>query len=361
MSAVISSIGTANPANRYRQEDIAQFMCENLDLTQEEQKQLKILYRATGIQERYSVLEDYKKVKGSFTFYENTPDLEPFPSTAKRMKIYREKAVPLAIEAVMNCNHGSNDFSTFTHLITVSCTGMYAPGLDVDLVKALNLKPSIIRNNLNFMGCYAAMNAMGLARQFCLNQTDAKVLVVAVELCTLHLQKTKNEDNLLAQSLFSDGAAAAVISNTLSTGSLEILNTASHLSVNGKHDMAWQIGDQGFQMALTSYVPKIIEGGIKQLTDNLFDQSDFTLSEIDQYAIHPGGKKILEAIEKELHLDREDNRYAYSVLKRFGNMSSPTVLFVLRELMAEQQPDQLALSFAFGPGLTMESILFKTH
>ncbi|SHK61608.1 Predicted naringenin-chalcone synthase [Reichenbachiella agariperforans] len=359
MSAYITSIGTANPDNRYKQEDIANFMCDNLAQSDEEKRKLRILYRATGIEERYSILDDYKRKNGDFKFFKNSPDLQPFPSTSVRMKLYREQAVPLAISAITNCINGSS-LASFTHLITVSCTGMYAPGLDVDLIKTLNLSPSINRTSINFMGCYAAMNALGLAKQICQNQ-DAKVLIVSVELCTLHLQSTKNEDNLLAHSLFADGAAAVVVSSQPSDNCLEIKSSSSYLAISGKNDMAWQIGDFGFEMALTSYVPDIIKSGIHDLTRQLLEQTDMDLTDIDGYAIHPGGKRILESIEAELGLTKADNRHAYEVLKHYGNMSSPTILFVLKRVLAEQRDDQNILSFAFGPGLTMESILFKSH
>lgn len=361
MAAYIHSIGTANPANRYSQEAIADFMCDNLEISSEEKNRLRVLYRATGIKQRFSVLDDYKRKLGAFSFYPNAKGLEPFPSTEQRMKLYREKAVPLSIEAIIDCMNGETDFSSFTHLITVSCTGMYAPGLDVDLIKALGLSPSINRVSLNFMGCYAAIPALRLAKQHCLENPKSKVLIICVELCSIHLQKFHNEDNLLAHSLFSDGAAAAVVSGN--PGKLEIIDSKSYLSINGKNDMAWQIGNFGFQMALTTYVSKIIEGGIKDLTQTLLRESEVEWSKIKHYAIHPGGKKILESIESELNISKVDNQYAYEVLKEFGNMSSPTILFVLRALLsnAEQiQIDEHVLSFAFGPGLTMESMLFKT-
>ncbi|UXP33656.1 type III polyketide synthase [Reichenbachiella agarivorans] len=359
MGAYITSIGTANPSNKYKQDDIAQFMCENLSLRPEEQRKLCILYRATGIEERYSVLHDYKRKKGTFTFFENSADLQPFPKTSTRMKLYREEAVPLAISAITQCINGEK-LSSFTHLITVSCTGMYAPGLDVDLIKTLNLSPSINRMSINFMGCYAAMNALNMARQICLNQS-AKVLIVSVELCTIHLQSSHSEDNLLAHSLFSDGAAATVVSSEPTDHCLEIVSNSSYLALIGKNDMAWQIGDFGFEMALTSYVPDIIQKGIHDLTRQLLSQTEMSLANIDLFAIHPGGKKILESIERELKLSKDDNQYAYEVLKKYGNMSSPTILFVLAELMKKMKDGQNVLSFAFGPGLTMESILFKSH
>lgn len=365
MAAYITSIGTANPANKYSQEALSDFMCENLRLSDREQKELRILYRATGIQQRYSVLDDYKRKKGAFTFYPNTIDLEPFPSTENRMKLYREKSVPLCIEAIVDCMNGESDFSQFTHIITVSCTGMYAPGLDVDLIKALGMDPGINRISLNFMGCYAAMPALKMAKQYCQTAANARVLIVSVELCSLHLQKNKTEDNLLANSLFSDGAAAVIVTaESPSSGYLEIVESNSFLSINGKNDMAWQIGDFGFQMALTSYVPKIIESGIKELTDRLLKISGFEMADMDAFAIHPGGKKILESIEKELGITKDDNRHAYEVLKNYGNMSSPTILFVLKKYMEETEGnriDQKILSFAFGPGLTMESMIFRTN
>ncbi|WP_422360647.1 type III polyketide synthase [Reichenbachiella sp.] len=364
MGAYITAIGTANPANRYSQEDLAQFMCDHLITDPAEQKKVKVLYRATGIQHRYSVLDDYKKSLGTFSFYPNDKTFNSFPSTQKRMNVYRQEALPLAISAVTDCLGNNHPFSEFTHLITVSCTGMYAPGLDVDLIKALNLSSDIRRNSLNFMGCYAAMNAISMSKEICDNNPNAKVLVVSVELCSLHLQREQTEDNLLAHSLFADGAAAIVVSgqHQQNEQALEVLNSASQLFISGQNDMAWQIGNFGFEMALTSYVPKIIEGGINQLTTELLAKNNLSLSDIDSYAIHPGGKKILEAIENQLTITKAQNHAAYEVLKNHGNMSSPTVLFVLKQVWSQlkDQPNKKILSFAFGPGLTLESLLFKT-
>ncbi|MEP3389190.1 MAG: type III polyketide synthase [Reichenbachiella sp.] len=364
MGAYITAIGTANPANRYSQEDLAQFMCDHLTEDASQHKKVKVLYRATGIQHRYSVLDDYKKQPGTFTFYSNEEDLSPFPSTQKRMNIYRQEALPLAISAITDCLGNNHQLSEFTHLITVSCTGMYAPGLDVDLIKALNLATDIRRNSLNFMGCYAAMNAINLSKEICDNSPEAKVLIVSVELCSLHLQKEQTEDNLLAHSLFADGAAAVVVSGQLQKdeSALEVMHSASQLFISGQNDMAWQIGDFGFEMALTSYVPKIIEGGIKKLTSDLLSKNNLVLADIDAYAIHPGGKKILEAIENQLGITKTQNHAAYEILKNHGNMSSPTVLFVLNQVWSQlkSESNKKILSFAFGPGLTLESLLFKT-
>lgn len=365
MGAYITAIGTANPANRYEQKELAQFMCDHLNLEFNEQQKLKVLYRATGISHRHSVLDDYKKKPASFSFYPKHPKVDLFPSTQRRMAVYREKALPLAIAAVTECLGDKHQFSDFTHLITVSCTGMYAPGLDVDLVKALNLPSDIRRNSLNFMGCYAAMNAIGLSKEICDNQSQAKVLIVSVELCSLHLQKEQTEDGILAHSLFADGAAAIVIAGESNKDkpALKIVSSASQLLMQGKNDMAWQIGDFGFQMALTAYVPKIIETGIRELTKKLFAQTELDIGSLDAFAIHPGGKKILEAIENQLGISKVQNQAAYDVLKDYGNMSSPTVVFVLKKVWSKlkYKPNKKILSFAFGPGLTLESLLFETQ
>ncbi|WP_420580027.1 type III polyketide synthase [Reichenbachiella sp.] len=364
MGAYITAIGTANPANRYSQEDLAQFMCNHLVTDPIEQKKIKVLYRATGIQHRYSVLDDYKKSLGTFSFYPNDETFDQFPSTQKRMNVYRQEALKLAISAITDCLGNDHPFSEFTHLITVSCTGMYAPGLDVDLIKALNLTTDIRRNSLNFMGCYAAMNAINLSKEICDNNSNAKVLIASVELCSLHLQKEQTEDNLLAHSLFADGAAAVVVSgqHRQNEQALEVISSSSQLFISGQNDMAWQIGDFGFEMALTSYVPEIIEGGINQLTTELLAKNNLSLSEINGYAIHPGGKKILESIENQLGITKAQNHASYEVLKNYGNMSSPTVLFVLKQVWSQMknQTHKKILSFAFGPGLTLESLLFKT-
>lgn len=359
MGAYITSIGTAVPNNKYLQADIANFMCENLHMSNEDQRKLKLLYRATGIHHRHSVLDDFKRKKGSFSFFENTADLEPSPSTSKRMAVYRSEAITLAKEAVNSTFQGKHQMSTFTHIITVSCTGMYAPGLDVELVKALNLNSDINRLSVNFMGCYAALNALGLSRQICDTKNPVKILIVSVELCTIHLQQNNNEDNVLAHSLFSDGAAAAVVSNTSQNGALEITSNATQLAINGQNDMAWQIGDFGFEMSLSSYVPNIIKNRIKDLANKLLNGQKIRLSEIKHYAIHPGGKKILETIEEELQLDKEVNAISYQILKEYGNMSSATVLFVLQQTMPRVKSGDSILSFAFGPGLTLESLFLK--
>lgn len=362
----ITSIGTATPSHQFSQEEIAGFMINAMQLTELEARKLKALYRATGIESRYSVVEDYGK-KSDFTFFSNAENLEPFPSTGQRMKLFQKHAIEISEQAARNCLSKITGFNVedVTHLVVVSCTGMYAPGLDIDLVRKLKLKSSVQRTCINFMGCYAAFNAMKLAHSFCESDENAKVLVVCTELCSIHFQKENTEDNWLANSLFADGAAALLMESKPRKGvNLKPVHFHCDLALNGDKDMAWSIGDNGFEMRLSSYIPDIIREGIKKLTHTLLQQINRTQEDVSYFAIHPGGKRILEVIEEELKISKEQNKFAYEVLKRYGNMSSPTVLFVLNEIYNElttADQDKEIVSFAFGPGLTMESMLLKTE
>lgn len=353
----ITSIATAVPDNCFPQMQIAEFMAAALQMDDYNQRRLKALYRSTKIAQRYSVLSDYGKLPEAYTFYPNTADLEPFPSVSQRMMAYKKYALPLCLKAVAKLSNTEN----ITHIITVSCTGMYAPGIDIEIIAALQLNTHIQRTAINFMGCYGAFNGLKMADTICKADAKAKVLLVCVELCTLHFQKKMDEDFLLSNALFADGAAAVLVEAQANenTKALALKSFFCDLYFEGKQDMAWQVGDLGFEMTLTSYIPKLVKAGIKALIDKLLQNAGLNAHEISLYAMHPGGKAILEAIEKALEISEEENKYAYSVLKNYGNMSSCTVLFVLEEILkdSKNQKGQNILSCAFGPGLTLESMV----
>lgn len=365
MNSFICAIGTATPPHKIAQAQTAGFMADALQLNSDETRKLKALYRVTGIAHRYTVLPDYGAANGEYTFFPNTPGLEPFPGVQQRMQIYRQQALPLSVTAVEDCLAQLPDFdpATITHLITVSCTGMYAPGLDIDLIEALQLPLTTQRTAINFMGCYAAFNALKVADAFC-QAESARVLIVCTELCTLHFQKHKENDHLVSNAIFGDGAAAVLVQSQPAAGRVNLAMAGFHceLMSAGKKEMAWQIADHGFEMTLSSYVPSMIQQGIKCLTTNLLRKLNIELPTVDLFAVHPGGRKILEAIEQALDLSPEHNCFAYEVLRDYGNMSSATVLFVLKALgqtLTRQHHNQPILSFAFGPGLTLESMLLK--
>ncbi len=362
----ITAIGTATPPHALKQAHIVDFMIRAMALGEDDARKLRVVFRASGIETRYSVLDDYGKTEG-FSFYENTQNMEPFPSTKRRLELYRRHALAVSLDAVAKCFTTLTGFrkDSITHMIVVSCTGMYAPGLDIDLVKALGLNSNVERTCINFMGCYAAFNALKLADTTCTARPGSKVLIVCNELCTIHFQKENSEDNMLANALFGDGAGAVLVESTprLEFG-LMLESFHCQLATEGEHDMTWTVGDAGFEMRLSSYVPEFVRGGIKNLTRSLLAKINRGLPEIDYFAIHPGGRKILEAIENELGLTKDQNRFAYDVLNKYGNMSSATILFVLKELTAglsDSDRGKRILSFAFGPGLTLESMLLRVE
>jgi predicted naringenin-chalcone synthase len=359
----ITAIGTANPTNRFSQSVIADFMERAMVLHNGDHRKMRTLFKLSGIEFRHSVLDDYGK-SSDFSFYPNSEG-EPFPSTEKRLKIFRDKALALScasVDDLLTRRIGLN-LNDITHLVVVCCTGMYAPGLDIDLVKKLGLRSTVQRTCINFMGCYAAFNALKLADAFCSVDKDAKVLIVCTELCSLHFQRACTDDNILANALFSDGSAAVLV-EAKSEQRAHLIPESFHsdLAMDGESDMAWTVGDLGFEMKLSSYVPDIIQRDIGQLTTSLLSRIGKNVSDIRYFAIHPGGKKILQAIEEELGITKEQNSVAYNVLRNYGNMSSPTVLFVLKEIfdkVDKGDDGEHILSFAFGPGLTLESMVLK--
>ena len=358
--AYITSIGTANPGSGIPQEKIADFMTKGLDLDDKGNDRLRVLYRATGIKQRFSVIPDYGLNGQPYSFYPKTVGLEPFPNTKLRMERFKSFALDLATDAVYQCCT-NEELNGITHLITVSCTGMYAPGLDIELVEKLNLKTSVERTAINFMGCYAAFNALKIAEKIVSTDQAAQVLVVCVELCSLHFQKNQGEETLLANSLFGDGAAAIMVKSMPGKDyQLKLKKFYCDLEPAGKEEMSWSIGEFGFEMRLSDKVPEVIDNTISTLTSNLLAEIEMKTADIDYFAIHPGGKKILQVIERRLGIPRHKNEFAHHVLKNYGNMSSPTILFVLKEILSRADLDSTEkkiLSFAFGPGLTMESML----
>lgn len=369
-SSYINAIGTAVPAHSASQEHAAAFMADLLQFDDRDRRRLSALYRYTRIEKRHSVIADYVRPYGTFTFYPNTPGMEPFPTVTQRMGLYRKEAVPLALQAIDDCFRQYPDFDrqTITHLITVSCTGLYAPGPDIEIIEALGLPTTTQRLAINFMGCYGAFNGLKAADAIVRSEPGAKVLVVCIELCTIHFQKKTETDYLLSNALFADGSAAVLVeSSPRPDESFRLRSFYCDLLPEGKDAMAWHISDFGFEMTLTADVPTHIQRGIGQLMERLLTQCGLTLNDIGHYALHPGGRRILEVIEEQLGITAADDRHAYDVLRQYGNMSSATVLFVLKAVWEQlasgesefdsERPN--ILSCAFGPGLTLEAMVIE--
>ncbi len=357
MSKIIS-IGTAVPKHRTAQPAILEFMqaAYGNDVAS---RKLNVLFKNSGISSRYSVLPDFDKSNHQHIFFNGTPSTA---NVENRLNVFKEKAIPLALDAIENSfskiNTTIEEFG-ITHLITVSCTGLYAPGLDAELVEKLKLPNDIFHTSVNFLGCNAAFHALKIADMITKSENNAKVLIVCVELCTLHFQPKNNHDNLLSNTIFGDGAAAVIItSNDSDKKGLSIIGFYSLLLNKGKDLMGWNITPVNFEMILDSKIPEMIGDEVNSIVANASKKLNISPQSISKWAIHPGGKKIIDVIKTKLHLTDLDTNASYKILDEFGNMSSPTILFVLNELMEETKVGETIFSIGFGPGLSIETALF---
>jgi predicted naringenin-chalcone synthase len=329
-------------------------------LSENDKRKLKFLYRQGGIDTRYSVIPDYSLSPGEWQFYSPSENLEPFPKLEKRMHWYQQYAAALSVNAIEKCIEKAKGH-TITHLITVSCTGMSAPGLDLELLELLELPATTFRTSVNFMGCYAAIHALKIADAFCKADESANVLIVCTELCTLHFQKEHTVDNMTSSMLFADGAAAVLVTGNKDADGLAIDSFYSMVSLKGKKDMAWELSSKGFLMTLSSYVPDVIEENFDSMVQSALSTANIQKQDITHWCIHPGGKKILEAVHNSLGFTNGQLQPCYDVLREYGNMSSPTVLFVLENIMNSLVKKEKSRIFgaAFGPGLTMETFILS--
>lgn len=359
MSKIIS-IGTAVPAYCHQQMDLLHFMQGVYALTETDNRKLRFLYTHSGIQQRHSVIPDYNRPVTEWKFYPQTEGLEPFPTLEQRMAVYNKQAPLLSVKAARESLQGILHHSEITHLITVSCTGMTAPGLDLYVMEGLGLNKDISRTSVNFMGCYAAIHALKMAHAICGSDQGAKVLIICTELCTLHFQKEPTMDNMASSLLFGDGSAAVVVcGNECEHTGIFIDNFYSEVLTKGKTDMAWELSSTGFLMTLSGYVPDLIEEDFNGVVQRALAKSALQLQDISHWCLHPGGKRILEAISKSVKLPADSLKESYDVLKEFGNMSSATILFVLKKMMQNNVAMPRLFGAAFGPGLTVET--FTAH
>ena len=360
MSRIIS-IGTALPQYRHRQQNILRFMLNAYQPEAEDRRKISLLYERSGIETRYSVIPDYTVAIDERTFYPKTLDMEPFPGLDQRMQLYTTHATALSIDAIKDCLHDHIDLHDITCLITVSCTGMSAPGLDISIMQQLGLPNSIQRSSVNFMGCYAAIHALKMADNMCRADGSSRVLIVCTELCTIHFQKDCEMDSIASGLLFGDGAAAVLVTaDDFSDDGLTIGKFYSEVALNGQEDMAWNLSQKGFLMRLSAYIPQLLQAEITPLLENALRSGGYSRKDISHWAIHPGGRKILENITKELNLSADDVKASADVLRDYGNMSSPTILFVLKEVMQQLNGrNEKIFAAAFGPGLTMETLILE--
>jgi len=308
----------------------------------------------SGIRRRYSVLSP-NAANTEFTinaheFYTRGH----FPDTAKRMTVFERFAPRLARQALDNLRLSDDELKGIKHVIVTSCTGLYAPGLDFEIVDHLGLDTSVERTMIGFMGCYAAINGLKQARHIVRSEPDAKVLLLNLELCTLHLQETQDLEQVLSFLVFGDGCAASIISAEATGFCMDSFRSVLIPETRGL--ITWRIREVGFDMLLSGKVPSEIGKALAVSGDEVLGQ--YTKDDISLWGVHPGGKSVLDAVERGLGLREDALAASRQTLECFGNMSSATVMFVLARLMQQAQTGELGCAMSFGPGLTAETMLF---
>jgi predicted naringenin-chalcone synthase len=317
-----------------------------------EPRKARLFQRMTqraGIAHRYSCLSPDNLSAGGFY----APGA--FPDTAARMRAFERHAPALACTAVQRLI-GPSERRRITHLLTTCCTGFSAPGLDHDVIEQCGLPRDVERTMIGFMGCYAAINALKLARHIVRSEPDARVLILNIELCTLHLQETTDLEQMLSFLIFADGCAAALVSADPEGIALDGFRTV--LMPDTRELIIWTIRDFGFDMVLSGRVPGAIETGLHAEADNIVDGA--SARAIDLWAVHPGGRTVLDAVERALDLDGAALAASRSVLRAYGNMSSATVMFVLDEVMRAGAHGAKGCAMSFGPGLSAEIMAFRS-
>lgn len=349
VQAYINRIATAAPPHDVH----ATFLSFGRLMLQDAPRHLAVFDRMaerSGIAHRYSYLEpgSARHAIDKEGFYR----LGAFPDTSLRMEKFQSFAPKLATEAV-NKLLDKQECRRITHLIVSSCTGFSAPGVDLALIEHCGLKASVERTLVGFMGCYAAINGLKLARHIVRSEPDARVLAVNLELCTLHLQQTSELEKILSFLLFADGCAAALIS--AEQIGVEISSFRSALIQETQGLIRWHIGQQGFDMILSGAVPGAIRTALTDARDEILGGAN----DVDLWAVHPGGRTVLDAVQQAFALEPAALAASRAVLHEYGNMSSGTVMFVLDRIMRTAQKGQRGCAMSFGPGLVAESMMFR--
>jgi len=302
------------------------------------------------IDHRFSVLQPHANKDALDT--ENFFASSGFPSTGKRMALYERYAFALAQRALDRLDLGGT-----SHVIITSCTGFYAPGLDLQIVEHYRLSVSVERTVIGFMGCYAAMNALKLARHIVRSDNEARVLILNLELCTLHLQQSGTLEEMLSFLIFADGCAASIVS--AKPQGLELQSFSAAVLPATTNAITWRVGELGFEMHLSGLVPSSIASQLPSRLDAMLDGQK--REDIVHWAIHPGGRSILDAVREGAQLEEQQLATSRDILRRFGNMSSPTIMFVLAAIMDDATHAGPGCAMAFGPGLTVESMRFQSQ
>jgi predicted naringenin-chalcone synthase len=360
MSLRVLGLGTAVPDRSISQADSAR-MNELFCTEERDRRRVRLLHRHSGVQSRGSVLldSDAGPVEERQTLFTSRRDAgDQGPTTRERMERYELHAPALAARAARAAlaNAGLEPHQV-SQSITVSCTGFFAPGLDARLVEEVGLRPTVGRTHVGFQGCHGAQNGLRVANGLAAVDPGGVVLVTAVELCTLHVAYGWDAERTVANGLFADGAAALVGTSQAGEGwRLHACGTV--ILPDSPAALQWRIGDHGFAMSLSAELPGLIERHLRGWLEEWLATQGLSPAEVASWAVHPGGRRVLDAVESALGLPREATSVSRAVLAEHGNMSSATVLFVLDRLRSAGAP-RPCVALGFGPGLAIEATLFR--
>ncbi|MEM9355727.1 MAG: type III polyketide synthase [Pseudomonadota bacterium] len=363
MSIQLSGLGTAVPDNTIDQTEALELAHAVLQPDADKARLLKPLYRRSGVKNRHICVPSQTALDwiDEYPAESNNGGAASLGGTTRtRMQLYEEHAPQLALAASTAALQQS-DFApeSISHVVTVSCTGFCAPGVDTRLIHELNLKPYAERIHVGFMGCHGAINGIRTARAIAAQSESHRVLLCAVELCSLHYCFEWVPDRLVSNAIFADGAAAAVVADSQSRNSCcEIIATGSYIFPQTADAMSWRLGNHGFEMSLDARVPDLIGTSLKPWVSRWLAKQGLTPQDVAHWAVHPGGPRIVSAVAEALDLPATATESSRAILSQYGNMSSPTVLFILEKLLQERAEGSCVM-IAFGPGLVAEATLLR--
>ena len=360
---MLIDIETASPPYVVTQEKAASELKKRMTGSNAASRLIDIAALHSGIDNRAIVIPDAEQDADEKFYSSNGSYISP--DTKKRMNEYEKWAKILTKNAVEKIISKTNfPPEELNKMITISCTGFFAPGIDYYLINEFNFPFEIKRMNIGFMGCAASLIGMDSVLQAMSNSKESNTLLISVELCSLHLQTEPSRDNILANLIFADGCAAALFSNSSKynqEGKLDLIRTDSILFKDSSKYMGWKIGNSGFEMMLSSDLPRIILNEAVPALKKQFEEHDIDINSVKHWALHPGGRAILDSLQSGLQLPDAQMLPSRNVLKNFGNLSSASILYVLKEIMnsGRVKKGELCCAVAFGPGLTMETALFR--
>lgn len=362
MKVMMREIGLARPHHRLEQPRAAEIAGVLSGVGERASRRMNAVFRRSGVERRGGV--GMIEVDGQLEHRWLVPDESGAigcPTTGERLSEFMQFAPDIACEASRKAlERSSTSPSSVTHIVTASCTGFASPGIDHMIIDRLGLPRETRRTNVGFMGCHAALNAIRVARAFAMSDPDAVVLVCCIELCSVHFQAGESRDAMMANALFADGSAATVISSgdLDDADGLELIACASQYLPDSTDAMTWTVTDHGFQMTLDSSVPDRLESAVGGWVRSWLAEHDLTVPEIGAWAIHPGGPQIISAVRDALEIDEALCAPSRAILAEHGNMSSPTILYVLDRLFRSDEPRPW-VALAFGPGLSAEGLLIR--